>query len=30
MYGDKKDKSYEYLHKVHKGGMDYLLSILNR
>ena len=29
-YGTKKEKSYEYLHSVHKGGLDYVKSILNR
>ena len=29
-YGTKKEKSYEYLHSVHKGGLDYVKSCLNK
>jgi len=29
-YGTKKEKSYEYLHSVHKGGLDYVKKVLNR
>ena len=29
-YGTKKEKTYEYLHSVHKGGLDYVKKVLNR
>ena len=29
-YGTKKEVSNQYLHSVHKGGLDYVKSILNR
>ena len=29
-YGTKKEVSNQYLHSVHKGGLDYVKSVLNR
>jgi hypothetical protein len=29
-YGTKKEKSYEYLHSVHKGGLEYVKACLNK
>ena len=29
-YGTKKEISNQYLHSVHKGGLDYVKNVLNR
>ncbi len=29
-YGTKKEKSNQYLHSIHKGGLDYVKNVLNR
>mgnify|MGYP000932115616 CR=1 FL=1 len=29
-YGTKKETSNQYLHSVHKGGLDYVKKVLNR
>ena len=29
-YGIKKENSYDYLHSIHKGGLNYVKSCLNK